>query len=179
MTLPRRKHVRLRNYDYREAGAYFITVCVAGHMPVLSVLHNDAVRLLPAGEIVNAAWIDTPHHHPHVTLDAFVVMPDHVHGILFFGPEFAEVIDREADLRAQHAAPLRMRAGSLGAVVRGFKSASTREINRAARTPGAPFWQRGYWDRVIRNEDELRQAREYIDENPLRWWEKYGPGIQS
>jgi len=172
MPLPRRKHIRLRNYDYREAGAYFVTVCTHNRRPILSVVQKDGVALRPEGEIVRAAWLDIPNHHPHVTIDAFVVMPDHLHGILFFGPDYATEIDLY-EPRAQQAAPPQVLPGSLGAVVRSFKSACSRRINMRLGTPGAPVWQRGYWERVLRNAVELQHAREYIADNPRAWWEKY------
>ena len=144
------------------------------------------MRLNSAGRVASQCWRDIPKHFPRVTLGVSVVMPDHVHGIV--------VIGKSADQRnvgAQHAAPLhsparplstrparalstrrealRVAAGSLGAVVRAFKSATTKRINERQGTPGKQVWQRNYYDRVIRSDDELYRARRYILTNPNRW----------
>jgi putative transposase len=169
-----RRSIRLNNYDYRESGAYFVTVCTWQRIPVLSRVSADGVRLSPAGRIVHRVWEELPDHFPHVSLDAFVVMPDHVHGIVLFGPALADRIDAEwqAGAGMGRSRPV-VRAGSLGAVMRSFKSAATRAINEARRQPGQPLWQRGYWDRVLRNDVELARARDYVADNPRRWLERH------
>ena len=136
------------------------------------------MRLSSAGRVASQCWHEIPKHFPRVSLGVSVVMPDHVHGII--------VIGKSADQRnvgAQHAAPLhsparalstrreslRLAAGSLGAIVRAFKSATTKRINERHGTPGNRVWQRNYFDRVIRSDDELYRARRYILTNPDRW----------
>ena len=135
------------------------------------------MRLSSAGRVASQCWRDIPKHVPTVTLDTFVVMPDHVHGIVVIGKS-----SDQRNVGAQHAAPLPLRArlsvtsrdstpasGSLGAIVRSFKSATTRRINELRHRPGEPVWQRNYYDRVIRSDDELYRARRYILTNPDRW----------
>jgi putative transposase len=135
------------------------------------------------GQVAATCWLEIPRHFPNVTLDEFIVMPDHLHGIL----AIHEVGDA-LDVGAQHAAPLPLRRhatvsrhasvraaaprvvpGSLGAIVRSFKSATTRRINDIRRTPGGSVWQRNYYDRIIRDDRELYRARRYIRSNPARW----------
>jgi putative transposase len=172
----RRKNIRLSTYDYREPGAYFVTVCTWQRSHLLSRITVEGVRLTPAGRIVQEMWDGLPDHFPHIAPDACVIMPDHVHGILLFGPELADRIDSDWQNQAPLApAQPAVRAGSLGAVVRSFKSAATRALNEADRQPGRPLWQRGYWDRVLRNDDELARARDYIADNPRRLLERRTP----
>lgn len=154
------RSIRLRGYDYRSQGAYFVTLCTAGR---LCKLHVEEVR-----SAVEDAWREISVHFPQVRTDEFVIMPDHVHGILWI---------LGSDVVAQHAALLRpivrghpaVLPGSLGAIVRSFKSAATKRINEIRGTPGAPVWQRNYYERVIRNDVELNRTREYIHLNPLQW----------
>jgi REP element-mobilizing transposase RayT len=146
------------DYDYRTPGNYFITVCTHARRLLFEArtLHR----------LVEDTWASLPEHH-RVQVDVFVVMPNHVHGIL----------QLEGDVvGAQRAAPQRsgFRArpvlpGSLSAVVRSFKSASTKAINDFQRSRGSPVWQRGYYEHLIRTEAELSRAREYIANNPANW----------
>jgi putative transposase len=131
---------RLPGHDYSSPGAYFVTVCT--HRRAL--LFAEA----PAIEAVQACWIEIPSHFA-VELDAFVVMPNHVHGIVLIQ-------------RAGHARPLPTVIGS-------FKSAVARSINLFRGTRGEPVWQRGYYDRVIRDERELEALRQYVVSNPASW----------
>lgn len=148
-----RRSIRFQNQDYSRVDLYFVTVCVQGREHLLSEIVDGKVVLSPAGRIVDWAWNDLPKHYPHVRLDAFVVMPNHVHGVL-------EIM--EADLPRRHALPEVMRA---------FKSFSARRINRRQGTPGAPVWQRTYYDRILRDTRELEAVRRYIAENPTSWHE--------
>ena len=157
MTLPTRKNPRLKDYDYANAGAYFVTICTHHKQAIFGQNKSGVVELSPYGEHVERAWREIPEHFPAVYLDEFVVMPNHVHGVVF--------IDGE---RARHASPLQP-GPKLGTVIGAFKSAAARLINQARATPGAPLWQRNYYEHVIRNEASLSEIREYIANNPLKW----------
>jgi putative transposase len=112
-----------------------------------------------------------PDHFPHVLLDEFVVMPNHVHGIIVIMPTHA--------VGATHASPLQNddtptrprgpQRQSVGSIVGSFKSAATKRINEQRGTPGAPVWQRDYFEHIIRNDESLNRIREYILNNPLQW----------
>jgi REP element-mobilizing transposase RayT len=104
------------------------------------------------GQIAVRTWEGLPKHYAHVDLDAFVVMPNHIHGILF--------------LTCTPADPKRH---PLSEILRAFKSFSARHINYQKGTPGQPVWQRNYIERVIRSEAELHKIRRYIAENPAKW----------
>jgi REP element-mobilizing transposase RayT len=162
-----RRSIRLPGYDYASAGFYFVTVCVRGGKCLLGKVVDGEMRLNEWGQ---AAWDcgqGIHEHFPHVALDAFVVMPNHVHAIV-------ALAEREGQVGAQHAAPLQkskinVATGSLGAVVRSFKAAVTKQINELRGIPGTPFWQRNYWEHIIRDEASLNRIREYIEDNPARW----------
>jgi REP-associated tyrosine transposase len=141
----RRKRLRLRSYDYAWAGAYFVTVCVAEKACVLGTVLDARVNLSPIGAIVARQLRQLPSRLD-VGLDCFVVMPNHVHAVLV------------------------LRGGrSLGHVVGSFKSASAHEVNLIRGTTKSVFWQRGFYEHVVRNDADLERVREYIQTNPLRW----------
>lgn len=150
-----RQSTRLRGYDYTQSGAYFVTLVTQGRV----LLFDDPMLR----RLVETMWQEIPRHHPRVTLDAWVVMPNHLHGILFLeGPDGGQ----PAGAAASGSGPP---PASLGAIVGSFKAVTTRRINRVRGTPGARVWQRNYHERVIRNERELAAMREYVVNNPLSW----------
>jgi putative transposase len=173
-----RNSIRLRTYDYRSAGGYFITVCTFRKEPILAEIEAGKAQLTPLGKIVLECWNEIPQHFPNVELDMFVIMPNHLHGIIMFNDSLTVVgaqhaapdYKTTASERAQHAAPLRnVLPASLGAAVRSFKSACTKRINELRDTPGLPVWQRNYHERVIRYDEELHALRDYVRTNPARW----------
>ena len=131
----------------------------------------DRIVLNQMGEAVSACWADLPEHYEHAVLDAFVVMPNHVHGIVTLSDAPVGVSDAPttvgAGLRPSRRTPARRHG--LSEIVRGFKTFSARRVNQIRGSSRVPVWQRGFYDRVIRREEELRQVREYIANNPRRW----------
>lgn len=125
------------------------------------------VTLNDFGKMVQTVWDELPHHFQKIELDAFVIMPNHLHGILVITDS----------LGATHASPLPTqpprgpKPGSVGVVIGSFKSAATKEINKSRGTTGLPVWQRNYHEHIIRNENDLNRIREYIAFNPARWAE--------
>ncbi len=177
----RRNSLRLQGWDYRNAGAYFVTICTHQRQPTFGKVVNRRMRLNSWGQIVVAQLIEMEKKRDHVVLDEFICMPNHLHAIIWImlqdktggqlaGPSMVN------DQMAQQAEPLpvetdfpNVKPGSLGAIVRGFKSAVTNEINGLRGEKHPPIWQRGYHDRIIRNERELNAIREYIRNNPANW----------
>lgn len=149
-----RRSTRLHGYNYSRPGAYFVTVCT--HNRDL-LLENEAAQ-----EAVIGAWQGLPTRFPAVALDEFVIMPNHVHGIVVLG----EVGELEG---AAGRAPTNRTRPALGDVVLAFKSLSAIRANQILKRTGLPFWQRNYYERVIRDEQELGRIRQYIRDNPLRW----------
>jgi REP element-mobilizing transposase RayT len=135
-----RRSLRLTTRDYTQEGAYLVTICVRHHACVFGRVEDDRMLTNAAGRLAEEAWVDLSRL-PGVVTDALVVMPNHVHGVLF--------------LRAGQGPPLH-----LGAIVCQYKSGVSRELNKLESTHGRTIWQRGYHDRVIRNEAELRAIRE-------------------
>ena len=162
----RRRSLRLRGYDYSQAGAYFVTICVQGRALLFGAVRDATMVLSDVGRIAEQEWLRTPLARPNVDLDAFVVMPDHLHAIL--------LIERRADaaLAAQPGA-LRSPSQTVGAIIRGFKAAVTQQIRAARRDPELVVWQRNYHERIIRDEDALNRIRQYIEENPAHWHERH------
>ncbi len=174
-----RRSIRLANYDYTQAGAYFVTICAHERVHWFGDVLDGQIRLSACGVVVAECWEAIPQHLQHVELDAFVVMPNHVHGIFAVSvvgathasPSGAAPPTRR---RATHASPLRWKASgpisrSVGAIVGSFKAAVTKRINATGNTPGALVWQRNYYEHVIRSDDELNRIRDYIATNPQRW----------
>ncbi len=159
-----RASIRLKDYDYAQAGAYFVTACVRDRRCLCGEIADDVMRMNEYGRIVESCWNESPQHFPHVELDAFVVMPNHVHGIV--------VITGAVGARHASSLPHPTRAhgtdkGSLGVIVGSFKSAVTKRINDLHGSRGAIVWQRNYYERVSRDEREPYCARQYILDNPL------------
>ncbi len=168
-TRRRRQTIRLQTFDYTSHGAYFVTICTNGRRPLLARIVDGRSEPTAIGQIALNEWRRTAELRPDVTLDEFIVMPNHVHGIIW--------LSRPAVVAAQRAAPLPSLPGrafavvprSLGAVVRAFKAATTKRANELCGTPARPVWQRNYYERVIRDDRELNRAREYVRANPLKW----------
>ena len=160
---PRRQSIRLRGYDYTRCGAYFVTICADQRRPLFGYIANAEMQLSALGQIAAETWRAMRIHFPNVELDEYIVMPNHMHGIIIL------------TVAAQHAAPslppprpFAVRPGSLGAIVRSFKSAVSKRANELHLKAGA-LWQRNYYEHVIRDDVSLARIREYIVTNPLRW----------
>jgi REP-associated tyrosine transposase len=162
-----RHSIRLKGYDYACAGAYFVTICTQNRECLLGEITNGVMASNSFGAIVQACWDDLPNHYPNMELDAFVIMPNHVHGIV----KLTDVVGAGlvgAGLRPAPTENAAKRHG-LPEIVRAFKSFSARRINELREMSGTVVWQRNYYEHVIRNDDELNRARRYILDNPARW----------
>jgi putative transposase len=160
-----RRSIRLKGYDYTQAGAYFVTIVTQDRECLFGEVVEGEMRVNPFGEIVAWAWNDLPNHNPHVELDAFVVMPNHVHGIVLIVDDLVGAGSEPAPTMAM----VTTRRHGLPEIVRQFKTFSARRINARRGTPGATVWQRNYYEHIIRNDHSLQRIREYIATNPLRW----------
>jgi REP element-mobilizing transposase RayT len=167
----RRRSIRLRGWDYTEPGAYFVTIVTHGRQMLFGEIVDGVVLLSMYGRIAAEEWLRTPEVRAYVGIDEFVVMPDHVHGLLWITGHAWNA----AQPRGQGATTPRggqrvtIAQGSLGAVVGGYKSIVARRINDSRGTPGAPVWQRNYYERIVRNQRELAAIRRYIQQNPSAW----------
>jgi REP element-mobilizing transposase RayT len=166
----RRRSIRLPSYDYTSDGAYFVTICVHGGACLLGEVIDGDMQLSDWGRIASDCWHVIPEHFDHVAPDEFVIMPNHVHGII----AVTGVVRAQQCCAPTEPSPLaqnKVMPGSLGAIIRSYKSAVTKQINQLRGTPGTPFWQRNYWEHIIRNEHSLNSIREYIQNNPAHWAE--------
>jgi len=164
-----RRSIRLKGYDYTQPGAYFVTICTQDRQHLFGEVVDGEMRLNEAGEIVCAAWFKTAQLRSYVVLheDEFVVMPNHVHGIIWIVDDDGGATRRVAP--TQNNRPAGPVPGSIGAIVGQFKSTVARRVNELRSTPGVPVWQRNYYEHIIRNDRALNIIRRYIAENPLRW----------
>ena len=161
-----RRSIRLRGYDYSAQGAYFVTICVRGRECLLGDVIGGKMCLSEYGRAVTECWDAISDHSGHVDVDAFVVMPNHIHGIIVI----VRATDTSPDTVAHRSRrPKGPPQGSLGAVVGAFKAAAIRRINVLRGAPGATFWQRNYYEHIIRDSAALARIRAYIESNPARW----------
>jgi REP-associated tyrosine transposase len=151
---PTRKTLRLPNHDYSHAGPYFVTICTQNKVCSLGTVQGEHVDLSPTGKVVRESWYSLPERFPRIVLDEFIIMPNHLHAILSFVGEGL-------------APP--SSGCSLPSVIGAFKSISTIRINRLLKRANQPLWQRSYYDHIIRNGDDMKNAQRYILENPLMW----------
>lgn len=175
-----RRSIRLRGYDYSQAGAYFITLCTQDRACLFGDVADGVMRLNDAGQMVCAEWEALPQRFPTIVLDAFVVMPNHAHGIIItdhagVGDVGAGLVPAQdmPDLTGATGATTRV-APTVGDIVGAFKSVTTVLYTRGVKQSGWPafrgrLWQRNYYEHIIRNEKSLNRIRKYILDNPARW----------
>lgn len=170
-----RRSIRLKDYDYSSAGAYFVTICAHNRDCLFGEIIDGEMVLNDAGKMVERCWLEIPDHYPSVELDEFVIMPNHIHGIIVI-PDFVGVQDFEplqqtiksdkSDIlkknRFQHIIPR-----SIGAIIRGFKIGVTKWFRN--NTNIVFVFQRNFYEHIIRDESDLNRIREYIVNNPARW----------
>ena len=168
-----RRSIRLPGYDYTQPGAYFITIVTHQRMPLFGEIVDGEMRLNEYGQIVHAEWFQAAVVRPYVVLhrDEFVVMPNHVHGIIWI-VDVGGGATRVGATRRVAPTPIPPRgpnAGSIGAIIGQFKSITAKRINALRDTPGAPVWQRNDYEHIIRDDHALARIRDYIQSNPQRW----------
>ena len=144
-----RQSIRLQGYDYTNEGIYFVTICCYQRQHLFGEIDNGEMKINLIGQIVSALWQKIPQHFPNVELDGFILMPDHLHGII--------VISESKE------------KSSLANIIQNFKSISSRKINRINNSYGISIWQRNYYERIIRTDQELKNLCEYIENNPANW----------
>ncbi|MFZ2172273.1 MAG: transposase [Methylococcaceae bacterium] len=157
----RRKSIRLKNYDYSQAGLYFITICTHERLPLFGEIVNGEMILNEAGRTAENCWRAIPDHFPDVTADEFIVMPNHVHGIITI------TVGANNMVRANNYLPQHGTSKTIGSIVRGFKIGVTQWFR--SNTDIDVVWQHNYYEHIIRNETAYMKIVEYIQTNPQRW----------
>jgi len=195
-----RRSIRLKGYDYSQAGLYFITICCSNHVCLFGEVVNGEMVLNEYGTIACNEWLNTPNIRKNVELDVFVIMPNHIHGII--------ILNGRGELHSPHNvitdnkwgecnfpdnvitdnkwgecnfpdniitdnkwgecdSPLRGPSNNIGAIVRGYKSSVTKQLNLL--NIGCTVWQRNYHEHIIRNQKSYKTIAEYIVNNPSKW----------
>jgi REP element-mobilizing transposase RayT len=161
---PERKILRLKGYDYSSPGSYFVTTCTQYREKLFGEVRDEKMFLSDAGKVVQICWQEIPEHYPGVHVDAFVVMPDHVHGIIAIGAgaihESPRTEDSDAQVRRRMLIPL---------IIGRFKQNSAKLINKMRRVSGVAVWERSYYESIIRDQKSLFRIRAYILRNPECW----------
>jgi putative transposase len=175
-----RRSIRLPDWDYTQAGAYFVTLCTFQAECLFGQVVNGAIALNEYGQIVEEEWNNTGQLRPYVTLDTHVVMPNHFHAVIWIADDDAcrgtarRAPTRRAPTQRQFGEPV---ARSLPTIIGAFKSAVSRRINRQRGTPGGQVWQRNYYEHIVRSERALDAIQRYIADNPARWeLDRYNAG---
>ena len=156
---PQRKTTKLKDYDYSQNGYYFITICTINRINYFGEVRRGGVLLLPnmalteMGKIVSDQWHEIQSRYENIILDEFIVMPNHIHGII-------AIADRREE---QSPSP------TINDIVCAFKSITTKICNKSGNSQGRIIWQRSFHDNIIRNEQSLMEIREYIVNNASKW----------
>jgi REP element-mobilizing transposase RayT len=165
--LKNRRSIRIPGYDYSQSGAYFVTICVNKRQGLLGNIVNNQILLNPFGKIAETSWQWLSQAYDYVELDEWVIMPNHLHGIIFISPD--NIISTDCRGGSRTAPTGESRIKPLGRLIGAFKTITTKQINFARKTRGAPFWQRNFYEHVIRDDLSLNRIREYVVTNPLQW----------
>jgi REP element-mobilizing transposase RayT len=178
-----RRSIRLRGYDYSQAGAYFATIVTWQRQFLFGEIVDREMRLNKVGKIVEWEWLELPKRLPYVELGAHVTMPNHFHGILFIHePVGATRLGQTMSLSRKGSSPAITsesmdgsplprgpKPASLGAIIAQFKSRVTKRIWKFPEFKNIPIWQRNYYEHIIRNETDLQNKTDYIEANLLLW----------
>jgi putative transposase len=171
-----RRSVRLKGYDYSLAGAYFVTICTWNKECLFGKIVDGFVRLSPMGEIAQNSWLKIPDYFANVQLDEFIIMPNHIHGIVILSqnhsaePDHRRGLINQTPTRTGHKWILMQNPKpTLGKILRQYKARTSKLIHDRGH---AEFrWQRNYYERVVRDDPEMHRVREYITGNPAGWLE--------
>ena len=161
---------RLKNRDYSSNGYYYITICTKNRELLLGDIVGGKMQLSAIGEIVLQGWNDSFVMRAELFCDQFVIMPNHIHGIVIIEKLAQSHTDIPVETHGCASLPYRT-PKSVSSFIAGFKSAVTKRVNEIRQTPGVPLWQSRFYDHIIRNEKSLQKTREYIVNNPMNWQE--------
>lgn len=171
---------RLKKWDYRSEGIYFITICTKYMEQVFGHVDNGKMELSEMGTIVDKYWCDIPNHFPSFDLDEYIVMPNHIHGIIIIPPKDTLHRDFHPETNKtmfeippkiilnQFMSKISPKKESISVIIRSYKSICTNAINKECNS-GKFKWQSRFYDYVIRTENDLIRIRKYIKNNPVKW----------
>ncbi len=164
-----RRSIRLKDYDYSKAGAYFVTICTRDKGFLFGDIVDGNMILNESGDVVNDTWTWLSNRYPYVDIDTWIVMPNHTHAVIVI-EDCRGASGRAPSSGGSRAAPTNpKKVKSLGSLIGVFKTVSAKLINEIMDGKKESVWQRNYYEHVIRDEDRLLKIREYIINNPLQW----------
>ena len=170
-----RRSIRLQGYDYASAGAYYVTIVAWQRECLFGDVINKEMQLTKFGLVAKQQWEKLPKRFPNIELGAYMIMPNHMHGIIEIINDrgttgnrinLDDELSRRAPTQEQFQKPVK---GSIPTIIRSYKSAVSYRINLMRRTDGVPVWQRNYYEHIIRNQTDLQNKTDYIEANPLLW----------
>jgi len=182
--MEKRKQIRLPGFDYSEPRYYFVTICTQHKKHLFGRINNAEMVLNDVGNMISHWWEQIPNKYSHIILDAFQIMPNHIHAIIqitnhnvgvdqnqfnpHVDPNKNEYINSINNRRTHRSAP------TVGDIIQWVKTMSTNEYIRNVKTNNWPtftkrIWQRNYYEHIIRNEENLNEIREYVKTNPQNW----------
>ncbi len=161
-----RRSIRLKGYDYSRAGLYFVTLCCQDRACLFGEIRNGQHFLNDAGKIANGYWLEIPAHFPNAVLHEYIVMPNHVRGIIELVNEGVENQNRVENFQPQNEFQ-KIIPHSIGSIVRGFKIGVTKWFRQ--NTDVHTVWQRNYWEHIIRDDQAYQRISDYIINNPAKW----------
>jgi putative transposase len=164
MHTPKRKSIRLKDYDYAQDGAYAITICTHKRQCIFGNIVEEEMELNTLGCIVDSEWRKTEQIRKYIILDHYVIMPNHLHGILVINHPVAQATQ---DFRSRKFGGSLPR--TIASMIGQFKSKTTKLIRKTLATPQFSVWQDNYYEQVLRNEKHLNDTRLYIEQNPVKW----------
>ncbi len=154
-----RESLRLRGWDYTSSAMYFVTICTQRGKALFGEIVDERLQMNVCGRIVDECWQWLADQYAFVSLDNYVIMPNHLHGVIWL----------QAGRRGGSRTAPTLRIKPLGRLIGAFKTVSTKRINVIRGTPGKVVWQRGFYDHIIRDQRDLDRIRQYIRLNPLHW----------
>ena len=161
-----RRSIRIPGFDYADTDSYFVTIVSYKRLNLFGDIRNGIVILNQMGKVVTDTWLDIPIHFPKVSNEVFIVMPNHVHGILTISNDTVGATHESPLLQRQAKGPP---PGSLGATIESFKSSVMRKIHQSWISSPEKIWQRNYYEHIIRDEEDYQNKVEYILTNPINW----------
>ncbi|MEB3883672.1 transposase [Lyngbya sp. CCY1209] len=157
-----RRSIRLPGYDYSQSGWYFVTICSYKKQCIFGDIKVGKICLNYIGTIVREEWLKSAQMRQEVELDEWIIMPNHIHGIVV-------IVNGDLDTNGAQALRSYKKPRSLSSFIGGFKSSVTKRIKEFSQQPSPPVWQRNYYESIVRNERHLNQIRQYIIDNPQKW----------
>jgi REP element-mobilizing transposase RayT len=188
--LHHRRSIRLQGYDYANAGAYFVTICCKNRKCLFGKIVSGKMILNEHGEIATQHWHSIPQHFSYAILHKYIVMPNHLHGIIEIKndaatigntvvgalhatppqspPQYKKTFPHNLAMKNEYMATISPKCATLSVIIRSYKSSVSKQIHDRINDH-TPIWQRNYWEHIIRDEIEYAKISNYIENNPILW----------